>query len=838
MMTRRLILCCLFAVLTAFRASAGPARPGVHLYRQPDGSTMSIVIHGDEFHHWATDPSGNLLELDSNGYYRKAKSGIRPTSLTPRKKPTHAPSKRSYMTTGERHIPVLLIEFADVFFSFDDVSERFDRMLNREGYSDNGATGSVRDFYVENSHGLFTPVFDVYEPVRLDKNMAVYGGNVGDQDKAPEMALYEACLLLDETLDFSAYDADEDDTIDMILFYFAGYDEAEHGPADAIWSHQWDIREDINENSVVKKARFDGKALGRYFCTSELTGSSGTVMRGIGSTCHEFSHSLGLPDFYDSDYTDNGLAGGMYDFSTMSYGLYNNDGRTPPYFNILERAMLGWVEEDDIPILGEGDILWDPVQENKAYIVPSGTEGEFFIWEYRNATGWDSPLPAGLLLYHIDRSGNIVLDGNPASFYWENWETNNILNAYRSHPLAYIIPSAAPSSMNYMGKMENIVFPGKLGVVCSDPVDWSGSGTDYQTVDISLTQEGARAYILNGYNANVSGRVTSQEGVPVSGAVVKIDISETIGVTGLDGRFVLDLAEQESDTPFVLTITGEGYRKTQAEGILNWRSAYIPVSLMKAGESSVSVLQKYDPSQSKIFYPLPSSDFGDCMGAVRFTSEELFRYVGRRITAVSFSTYGSKPAQAVYVIIDIDGKRVLTREVEEPVYGVTLVNEVDISDADIRIPDGADIYIGYGIKGSEQPYPLGVTMQGHPENSYYAKLNLERSSWAPMTSDRVTSGYMDLLLSADVKESTDVSNIADMGYAFIDLGIKTWKAGETLPLKVSQGPFEPVGTTWLFDGEITFDTEVILTKGVHTIQALLDYGEGRSENLKAVITCE
>ena len=97
---------------------------------------------------------------------------------------------------------------------------------------------------------------------------------------------------------------------------------------------------------------------------------------------------------------------------------------------------------------------------------------------------------------------------------------------------------------------------------------------------------------------------------------------------------------------------------------------------------------------------------------------------------------------------------------------------------------------------------------------------------------------MDLLLAAGVREVTDASSLADMGYTSIDLGGKTWKAGETLPLKVSQGAFEPVSITWLYDGEITFETGVTLTKGVHTIQAIADYGDGNKETLRAVITCE
>lgn len=838
-MTWRSIISSLVGLSLAASAFAGPARPGIHLYRQPDGTTISIVLHGDEFRHWATDPAGNLLELDAKGFYRIATGSGRRLSKAQTPARRHRGPSKAYMTTGERHIPVILIEFADVEFSLDNISERFDRMLNEPGYSDNGATGSVRDFYVENSRGLFTPVFDVLEPVRLDKNMAAYGANVTqDEDKAPEIALYEACLLLDQNTDtdFSAYDADEDGQVDMILYYYAGYDEAQAGQADAIWSHQWDVQE--SENAAAKNARFDGKALGRYFCTSELYGSSGTRMTGIGTTCHEFAHSLGLPDFYDTDYTTGGLSGGFYAYSTMCEGSYNNSCRTPPYFNILERTMLGWVEESAIQELPQGNVLWAPVQENAAYMVPTDVAGEYFIWEYRNSSGWDSFLPKGLILYHIDRSENIAFDGKPAIYYWDNWETLNNLNNVAAHPLAYIIPSSQPKIKNYQGKPEGIPFPGLAGVTCFDSVGWSGEGTDYQLTDIRLSQENALAYVLKGYGTNVSGVVSSIDGEAVPGAVIGIDISESITVSAQDGRFVLDLPEQASLAPFVLSVSADGYRKTQVGGVLDWRSAYIPVSLMREGESTLETLRKYDASLDRIFFPLPSRDFGDCMGAVRFNAGELFRYTGRRIEKISFSTYGSATAEAVYVIVDIGSRRVLTREVENPMYGLNALNEVDISDADIRIPEGEDIYIGYGIKGSSQVFPLGVTREGHKDNSYYGRLNLEHSSWEPMTSSKVSSGYMDLLLGAGVREVTNPSSLAEMGYAFIDLGDNSWKAGDVLELKLAGAASEPVSVTWLFDGEITFDTSVSLTKGGHIIQALVDYGKGKSESLKTVITCE
>ena len=835
-MTRRIVISLILTVLAAVCSFAKPARPGTFVYRQPDGSKITISLHGDEFGHYATDASGRALELDANGFYRISASGRpaigRRNSFARRRTRMNGP----YMSAGERHIPVVLVEFADVFFSFDNVQEMFDALLNQEGYAYEGATGSVRDYYVENSHGAFTPVFDVMPPVRLEKNMSFYGANVGGYDKAPELALYEACIALDPDVDFSVYDQDEDGVIDMTLFYFAGYDEAEYGPEEAIWSHQWFA----SMNPTVAAASFDGKKLDRYFCTSELSGNTGAFFTGIGSTCHEFAHSIGLPDFYDTDYYDNGYGGSMYMYSVMDYGCYNNDSKTPPYFNAIERQMLGWYS-GDIQELPEGDVTIAPVQGNVAYVTPSAdNEGEYFIWEVRNGTGWDAPLPSGLLLYHIDKSANAIPNsGYTAAILWEEWEETNMINAFGSHPCAYLIASSSPGSLHFLGQADGIVFPGVSGKVFIDQKDWSGAGTQYKVADIRVVDGGVRAHVIKGHDSVISGKVSSADGNPAPGVLIGADITEQLTVSDSEGHFVLDLPEGTADQAFRLSANGEGFRRTFVDGVMDGRSVFIPVAMMKTGESAITELIKWDKSITKIFYPLPSREFGDCMGAVRFTADELFPYAGRRLEEVFFYDYISQDgAEAVYVIVDFGDTRVLTREVQDPLYGVSNLNTVDISDADLRIPEGTDVYVGYGVKGSVYPFPLAATLTGHEGNSYYGRLDLEKSAWEPMYSERSQTGDMDLLLSAGVREVLDPADVAEMGYATIDLGNNSWKAGDTLPLNLKQGPLEPVSVTWLFDGEIALDGSVDLTKGVHTIQAVVKYSADRSENLKAIITCE
>lgn len=108
---------------------------------------------------------------------------------------------------------VVLVEFNDRSFQRPDSRDFFDRMINSEdydGYTTLGSnpekvecTGSVRDYFRDNSGGLFNPVFDIYGPVKV--NRSVY--DVNKYINAREIGA-EALQALDAEVDFSRYDTD------------------------------------------------------------------------------------------------------------------------------------------------------------------------------------------------------------------------------------------------------------------------------------------------------------------------------------------------------------------------------------------------------------------------------------------------------------------------------------------------------------------------------------------------------------------------------------------------------------------------------------------------------
>ena len=500
------------ALLSSLLCLGIPAHPGTFVHVQPDGTTLTLRRVGDEWGHSVIDVhTGRTLRLDADGWYREeSEATARQRRATARSRRSTAHRVRAArsgepIAVGQKHFLVVLVEFSGLSFTVKNPQEAFRSLLNDPGYSANGGVGSARDFYYDNSHGYFEPIFDVFGPVPLPNTYSYYGANDSDgNDLRAEQAVIEACRALDGDVDFSQYDNDGDGYVDMVFMYYAGYGEADDDNDDenTIWPHQWYI-----ESGAGKTVTLDGVKLDSYACTNERIGSGSRrgTMCGIGTACHEFGHAMGLPDFYDTDYKTNGLSDGLYSYSTMCSGSYNNDGRTPPYFNMMERIMLGWKSETDLrEFSASGYVTLPSIDENVAYRIPTEQDGEFFILECRGNNGWDAALPGhGLLVYHADQSERLVsistyVNGKQtnvqvsASELWSNWMELNSINENGSHPCFYLIPAASPSSLSYSWE-SRIPFPYNSNNSYT-PVSWDGvtspislSGITYASNQVGFT---------------------------------------------------------------------------------------------------------------------------------------------------------------------------------------------------------------------------------------------------------------------------------------------------------------------------------------------------------------
>lgn len=347
---------------------------------------------------------------------------------------------------GTKHIfPVLLVEFEDVKFSVTNPQVSFNNMLNKTGYSINGATGSVAEYLNANFKGHSTFSFMVSEVISLPFPISEYGANSATfNDINVKKLVSDACTAAaDSSFNFGGCTVGKEGSIGNISIIYAGHSEAEGGSADAIWPHQMNM-----EDSPITIGEY---RINSYTCTAELSGAEGDTIAPIGPFCHEFAHFLGLPDLYDTNGEHEGKSPALYgSLSIMDNGHFLNKGNTPPYFNSIEREILGLGEIIDL--IPDSTYKMTPIHlGGKTYRIKSNTQGEYFLLEYRKREKWDAHIGGdGLVVYHIDKSENQYA-GLSCS---QRWMYNNI-NSYSSHECARVLAAAgAGCSIN------GVFFPG------------------------------------------------------------------------------------------------------------------------------------------------------------------------------------------------------------------------------------------------------------------------------------------------------------------------------------------------------------------------------------------
>jgi immune inhibitor A len=538
-MKRRLFtsIAAFFLIFICTDSFAVPAKKGTFHVRQSDGTVLTLERFGDEFFHYTRTSDGFTVVQDHGGNYCFAKLSsdgvavstgipVRPLvqlsaaergtangsmDLVPYKRSkisfypvvagrlsASSPFKAAFASStlpdvnqfggwggekkGDFRSLVILVNFKDEKFSVENPLNSFKRMLNESGYSDNGGTGSANDYFRSCSNGKFNPIFDVVGPYTVSQPMAYYGGNDSDgSDKNPAVMVLEACQLADADVDFSQYS--ENGTIRNIFIYYAGHNEAEGGPDDAIWPHQWNMFPGYNIPSN-SNLYFDGALLDGYACSSEFRGASGNMMCGIGTLAHEFGHVIKLPDLYDTDYDANGVGTGMDYASVMDSGCYLNNGCTPPSYGMFERWMLGWAKPTLVK--ERGRYVLEPVYDDKGFMLQTENEGEYFLMDNRSANvdnQWDTYLlgkagsgskGGGMLLYHIDES----------SAYESYWASNKV-NAHGSHSCASLLKASENNRSTWF-------FPGTLSITkvmnSTRPslVSWGKKDSPLFIIDISV----------------------------------------------------------------------------------------------------------------------------------------------------------------------------------------------------------------------------------------------------------------------------------------------------------------------------------------------------------------
>ena len=410
---------------------AKPARRGPLVVTQEDGAEVIVYQHGDERFHWTTNEAGEWVAQDANGKWQPV-SALSEEQIQARREASkftiaeqtqmrkQAATQTAVKTNVAEHGLVILVNFADQAFKATQAemdsmhngynySRDYSYQYNRETYKIH-AEGSARQYFYDASFGQYNPKFDVVGPVTVSQKYSYYGANdTYGNDKHAEQMVYEACLLVDSLypeINFSIYDNDGDGEMDYVYVVYAGFGEADGGPANTIWPHSYWI------HYAGYNLTIDGVKIDKYACGNEKNAIS-KQHDGIGTFVHEFGHVLGLPDLYATNNTSHRTLG---DWDVMDYGTYNNDGNTPPTYSAYERFFFGWLTPTlikDTALL----TLHDLYSTNEAFLITTtdehnliGTDPNpttFYLMENRQSNIWDKYLAGhGMMLTKVQYDYN------------------------------------------------------------------------------------------------------------------------------------------------------------------------------------------------------------------------------------------------------------------------------------------------------------------------------------------------------------------------------------------------------------------------------------------------
>ena len=406
-------------LMLAMATLAVPAKPG--LKRQltlVDGTTVSATLVGDEHSHYWLGADGKAYQSAGDNVYQSVdlqavkQHGVqRRAAANQRRTRRLAPRKVGEVgsITGDKKGIIILVNFKDVKFTATQAD--FNNLANTQNYVSGNYKGSMYDYFFAQSDGQFRLTFDVVGPVTVSQNRAYYGANnSNDDDVKPAAMVVEAVKLVDNMVNFADYDWDSDGYVDQVYVVYAGKGEADGGSEDTIWPHEWELSSASAYGG--SRQRLDGVYINTYACGGEQDGSTGETA-GIGTMCHEFSHCLGYPDFYDTDYS-GGQGMGYWDL--MDSGSYNGDGYQPAGYTSYERWVAGWKTPTEL-VNTQSITNMKALQAtgSDTYIIYNkGNRNEYYLLENRQKTGWDASLPGeGLLILHVDYSSSAWSDNTP-----------------------------------------------------------------------------------------------------------------------------------------------------------------------------------------------------------------------------------------------------------------------------------------------------------------------------------------------------------------------------------------------------------------------------------------
>ena len=537
--------------------NAIPAKPGKIDFKQPDGQILTITLQGDEFIHWAETIDNYTVLQNEKGYYAYAiqdRNGL----LVISNQIAHNPNERrsdeihflksappklrfdksqvqeamekwggqkglekrgGFPTIGSHNLVMILANFNNTSTTYTQTD--FDNYMNQEGFN---GTGSFKDYYLEVSYGQLVMTTVVTAWVTVPNSHDYYGPDT----KWGEFAR-DAVEAADAIVDYSQFDNDGDGDVDGVAIIHQGAGQEASGSTNDIWSHSWNL------SSAGYTIVNDGVTVDSYTTQPEI--ASGGGMSTIGVMCHEFGHNLGAPDYYDTNYGDDGYSmTGTGQWDIMAGGSWNNGGANPAQHNAYTKwKYYEWIAPTELTYGQQVSMANSAENDNGFYYYTTPTTNEYWLLENRQQIGFDSYVPGhGLLIYHVDES------------YINSHDNANDINAGEHQGLYPVCATATGNPTSTYGTINSsgTPFPGTgpktefTDATTPASISWASANTNKPVTNIS---EGSNIITFDfmGGGSNPSNFVASAvspsqinlswDASAFEGAVIAFSIDGTFG---------------------------------------------------------------------------------------------------------------------------------------------------------------------------------------------------------------------------------------------------------------------------------------------------------------------